>query len=900
MHLMKLAAMILLLFLFTQGNINLCFGQTEDDPPGPASGLFSSSNLAFGKVATQSSTVIGADAARAIDGNSNGNFANGSVTHTDYQAQPWWQVDLGESQQLDYVTIWNRSDCCAERLANFYLFVSDEPFVSTNLNTTLNQSDVSAYYVFSPVGGSIDINVGRYGRFIRVQLAGSNFLSLAEVDVNGVDQEDEANLYTFNMAVSASASSTYPSGNFPVSSIVNGDRKGRGWGAGTGGWNDGTPNQFPDSVEVQLGGEKPIDEVDVFSLQDDLANPAEPTPEMIFSLYGLVDFDVQYWNSAINNWSLIGQVRGNNKVWRQLKFPAVSTSKIKITVYNALSSTSPEKYSRITEVEVWGEDEISLATAPAGPPSQSNPRPCGDKINTPCAPTITLADSINEVTPRYTNYRGWLKWDFSDWVKDDSKNLPLLAHAVTLWRPSAEWNPTNDPRKNAARWWLDYLNCQVGDPACPATMPLKVKDFKSDEPLSNTYDADATNAVVSVYHWAAKRMVKDGDTSETTAQIAFKARRYLEITWGLYVLSAGDGPSRSMINYGNRNLSPAKQGCDQGSGGYWYTGPYLALAGMRSAWGHLCEENRGPLLMRALSPEWPGNLPPGTPTDVKMAIKNRESGAQWLLLDTIQNKRNALAQLPAYQAFAYKNENAYALTPELRDFLVRLIVSGDGSEVIRAFVQGTKLNVEYHFLGWIDSGGREVRMTVMRENTSSATIPTYAVIYRGSDGIGSITGADRTAEAMIPFSTQSIPVQKVYDWQRERPGVDPDRLPERADSMCFRSEACSLAKDYTNACYFSAAELGSKFAKCWTRQERNPGITGGRALLLNNSSETVQDLINPTRVKVTNLAPGEQPHIKHGTIVDWISPLDIRTKLYHIAYIPNTNRNVTGTWEKYW
>jgi hypothetical protein len=52
-------------------------------------------NLALGKPAQQSSTGWGGDPRRAVDGNPDGNYGANSVSHTENQAQAWWQVDLG-------------------------------------------------------------------------------------------------------------------------------------------------------------------------------------------------------------------------------------------------------------------------------------------------------------------------------------------------------------------------------------------------------------------------------------------------------------------------------------------------------------------------------------------------------------------------------------------------------------------------------------------------------------------------------------------------------------------------------------------------------------------------------------------------------------------------------------
>jgi hypothetical protein len=144
-----------------------------------------SANLALGKPVTQSSVYGGADASRAVDGNTDGNFNNGSVTHTNTDAQAWWQVDLGVSSNLTSIDLWARSDCCEWRTANVYVLVSDNPFASTNLNTARSQAGVSSYLISGNMARPSTVNVNRSGRYIRVQLQTTDNLSLAEVLVNG-------------------------------------------------------------------------------------------------------------------------------------------------------------------------------------------------------------------------------------------------------------------------------------------------------------------------------------------------------------------------------------------------------------------------------------------------------------------------------------------------------------------------------------------------------------------------------------------------------------------------------------------------------------------------------------------------------------------------------------------
>lgn len=67
-------------------------------------------NVALSKVAKQSTTDFGGVASRAVDGNTDGAYANGSQTHTSMQNNPFWEVDLGREYPVDDVILWNRTE----------------------------------------------------------------------------------------------------------------------------------------------------------------------------------------------------------------------------------------------------------------------------------------------------------------------------------------------------------------------------------------------------------------------------------------------------------------------------------------------------------------------------------------------------------------------------------------------------------------------------------------------------------------------------------------------------------------------------------------------------------------------------------------------------------------------
>lgn len=84
-------------------------------------------NAAFRRPAKQSSLYAGADARRAVDGTTDGDYAKGSVAHTSGEdMDPWWEVELKEDLPVERVVVWNRTDGdVAKRLDGFRIVLLD-------------------------------------------------------------------------------------------------------------------------------------------------------------------------------------------------------------------------------------------------------------------------------------------------------------------------------------------------------------------------------------------------------------------------------------------------------------------------------------------------------------------------------------------------------------------------------------------------------------------------------------------------------------------------------------------------------------------------------------------------------------------------------------------------------
>ncbi len=114
---------------------------------------------------------------------------------------------------------------------------------------------------------------------------------------------------------------------------------------------------MPQWLQVDFNGSKTINEINLYSVQDNYANQVEPTEAMTFSLYGLTGFEVQYWNGS--GWATVpgGSIARNDKVWRKISFSPLTTSKIRVYI-----NATTDGWSRVVELEAWSVEAGSGST----------------------------------------------------------------------------------------------------------------------------------------------------------------------------------------------------------------------------------------------------------------------------------------------------------------------------------------------------------------------------------------------------------------------------------------------------------------------------------------------------------------------------------------------------------
>lgn len=141
-------------------------------------------NLARGKAATQSSIgkfsigdTLELDAERAINGDLTGNFA----FHSGLEQSPWWQLDLGCSQRISQIRVYNRTGSwgVSERAKTLEILCSQD---LENWTTIYRNPPDN---IFGGIDGRplIVTFVAFDTRFVRLQLTEYTYLHLHEVEV---------------------------------------------------------------------------------------------------------------------------------------------------------------------------------------------------------------------------------------------------------------------------------------------------------------------------------------------------------------------------------------------------------------------------------------------------------------------------------------------------------------------------------------------------------------------------------------------------------------------------------------------------------------------------------------------------------------------------------------------
>ena len=142
-------------------------------------------NIAPGKEVSQSSTFKDFSAERMIDGTRTGLPATELLSMTDWDNDPWWEIDLGATYDISHIVIWNRTDARMEQAKLCDVFLSDKPFLSKDYEETLDQGGVSMFPLGPDIKSKYILYMNKKGRYLRIQRTGLHVLHFAEIEIYG-------------------------------------------------------------------------------------------------------------------------------------------------------------------------------------------------------------------------------------------------------------------------------------------------------------------------------------------------------------------------------------------------------------------------------------------------------------------------------------------------------------------------------------------------------------------------------------------------------------------------------------------------------------------------------------------------------------------------------------------
>ena len=122
-------------------------------------------NVAVKRPAKQSSLYTDAAASRAVDGNTDGIYAKGSVAHTSGQdSDPWWEVELAGDLPVERVVVWNRTDgAVGKRLDGFRVVLLDDKRQTVWKSETTSAAEKDkAFAISGPVAVSFTTALADY------------------------------------------------------------------------------------------------------------------------------------------------------------------------------------------------------------------------------------------------------------------------------------------------------------------------------------------------------------------------------------------------------------------------------------------------------------------------------------------------------------------------------------------------------------------------------------------------------------------------------------------------------------------------------------------------------------------------------------------------------------------
>ena len=144
--------------------------------------LLTNCNIHFTEIesrgrASQSSTHSSFHpASKAIDGRIN------TFSHTHRSdTEPWWRIEFDDVMEFHHIKIYNRHECCQERLDDFSIYYGD---ILNSQQKCVSHQDMGMISSKSFTCGECIVT----GKYLKIMLHNNNILNLGEVEIYGSDK----------------------------------------------------------------------------------------------------------------------------------------------------------------------------------------------------------------------------------------------------------------------------------------------------------------------------------------------------------------------------------------------------------------------------------------------------------------------------------------------------------------------------------------------------------------------------------------------------------------------------------------------------------------------------------------------------------------------------------------
>lgn len=294
--------------------------------------------------------------------------------------------------------------------------------------------------------------------------------------------------------------------------------------------------------------------------------------------------------------------------------------------------------------------------------------------------------------------------NFPDSLGDGSFNIPpLAAAAALLTEPVSVTDGSEDPGADngslgAEQWWLSYLAGELGE---------RGNDwfYGGKELTSGNYQHYNIAAVMTV-HFEAWRTGRE--------QLRMKAKEWLRATFAIHSMAAVPTRPNSIWDRGNMELFDGN-----------YSGPFVALPGMRYSENHWQNINRSILFAKAS----------GMTTNARSEVSYQRNLREFL-----------------EENWKGPGGNVYGLTGSDQADLQDVVANGDIVPILD-MLDGIRPIKPLRFVGWPG-----VRAVAMDGNSNSNTAPTYGMVWFAAP----FSGAGNELHVLYPWTRSAGPGHRPF------------------------------------------------------------------------------------------------------------------------------------------